>query len=93
MLATLDLYEELAEHAERSPLSAIRQRMRSEYQRLVGVSPEVRGQMRIALERVREGSGGSVAQLTDSYRRQSQENGSSPSDDKFGWSSSSLPRV
>jgi hypothetical protein len=91
-LGILDQFEELAARAERSPVSAIRERLRTTYERVVGVPPEERDAFRVALEGVRDGGGQSVANLIEIFRRQHHGNGVFSDDGELSWSSTPGPR-
>lgn len=91
-LAALDVYEELAELSEQSPIALIRTRFRATYQKAIGVPPEERHAFRVALEGVRDGGGQSVANLIDIFRRRHQAKGSFSTGDEPGWPSAPTSR-
>lgn len=81
ILAAMDAYEELAELAEQTPVTVIQTQLRGAYQKAIGISPEHRRELRVALEGVRDGGDQTVANLMDLIRRRYQANGFVSGDD------------
>ncbi len=75
-LAQMDLAEDLGVLSDSEECPRLRRTLAEQYRQVIGVAPQYREQLRIALERVKAGGGMPVADVVDLMEREYHANGS-----------------
>jgi hypothetical protein len=75
-LARMALVEDMGVLADTEASPRLRRKFAAQYRRVIGVNPERRRELRIALEGVKAGGGRPVADVIDSINREDHANGS-----------------